>query len=228
VSYPSQPSSRQSLGRHAAIEQDDEQQVIEDAEAQLQLAQEQPEVPQPYLELQTAPRPYLELQEQQEPQPYFGQPDLGNAVTQPIPTGVVATPPANLTTLWVVFGSAVAAFIASFMPWVKFTFLGLSIAGVDRGDGWFSVALSAAVASYAYWRIRRPGFQLAWAVLALAGTVGLTALAIVEVIFALGNAAESEFTGMGSPGVGLWLLLAAGLTGSISLVRASFGDRSKS
>lgn len=228
MSYPSQPSSRQS-GRHAAIEPVDEQLVIEDAEAQLQLGvapeplQEQDSGPQPYLEVGNVPQPYLEVQEHHEPQPYAGQPDIGNAVTQPIPTGVAVVAAVDPTTLWVVFGSGIAAFVASFMPWVKFSFLELSIAGVDRGYGWFSVVIGAAVAAYAFWHIRRPGRRLALTVLALVGTVGLIGLGIFEVIRALGNTADSEFTGMGSPGVGLWLLLAAGLTGTISLARASFG-----
>jgi hypothetical protein len=213
------------VGRHAALEPDDEQLVIEDAEAQLQLVEEAQ--PQPYFEVGTVPQPYLEIQEQHETQPYDGQSDLGNAVTQPIPTGVAAVPAANLTTLWVVFGSGIAAVVGSFMPWQKFSFLGLSITGVDGGHGWFGIALGAGVAGYAFWRIRRTGRQLVWETLALVGAVGLVGLGIFEIIRAFGKGPDSEFIGLGSPGVGLWLVLTAGLTGTISLARAWFGgDRS--
>ncbi|NMO54657.1 hypothetical protein HH310_26160 [Actinoplanes sp. TBRC 11911] len=153
-------------------------------------------------------------------EPYFDF-ELGQATTQPIPHMAA---PASPTALWFAFGAGIAGLMGSFMPWVKINFFGgMSSSGVDGTDGWYSVLLGAAIAALAIWLVRNPGRHLALSLLAMLCTIGLTGLGVYEVIHLSGDIPESEFAGTVSVGIGLWLIIAAGVVGTGAMVRVLRG-----
>lgn len=153
-------------------------------------------------------------------EPYFDF-ELGQATTQPIPR---MPAPVSPTALWVAFGAGIAGFVGSFMPWVKINFFGgMSSSGVDGTDGWYSVLLGAAIAAVAIWLVRRPGRHLALSLVALLCTIGLAGLGVYEVIHLSADIPESEFAGTVSVGIGLWLIIVAGVVGAGAMVRALRG-----
>jgi hypothetical protein len=152
--------------------------------------------------------------------PYFDF-ELGQATTQPIPH---VPAPLSPTALWVAFGAGIAGFVGSFMPWVKINFFGgMSSSGVDGSDGWYSVILGAAIAAIAIWHVRNPGRHRALSLLALLCTIGLAGLGIYEVVHLAGDIPNGEFAGTVSVGIGLWLIIAAGVVGAVAMVRVLRG-----
>jgi len=131
--------------------------------------------------------------------------------TQPIKAG------------WVIIGAGIAAVVGSFLPWATVTaaFVGtISVTGTDQrgGDGWLVVALGLAAVAVGIFLVR--GRRLAKTTSAV--TVALFGLASFEILYIatkLGDSSfDSAFIANASIGIGLWLVLAAGIAAAVGMV----------
>lgn len=149
---------------------------------------------------------------------------LANLMPSPTPP---AQPP-NKAIAWTVMGAGVAIVLGSFLPWASVTvpIAGtVTKAGTDGTDGWFTAAAGALIALYAFTTTRRrlPNWVSGLAVLAGFGVTGLAVWTIVDLrsrvaearagMLAEDNVFTSALAGavQARVGVGLWLLIAAGL-----------------
>jgi membrane-associated protease RseP (regulator of RpoE activity) len=149
----------------------------------------------------------------------------------PGPTPPAASPPAQRTGAWTTVGAGVAVIVGSFLPWASITvpIVGtVTASGADGTDGWVTAAIGALLALHgaATLRKRLPITVDTLAVLAGLSVAGIAVWKIVDLrssvedmrrqmsanrdefgfADALANAVHARV------GVGLWLLIAAGLT----------------
>ncbi|GGN85480.1 hypothetical protein GCM10010112_65940 [Actinoplanes lobatus] len=166
-------------------------------------------------------------------------PQCGNPVAGVAGPGAAERPVA----MWAVLAAGILAILGSFLPWavISAPIIGtISKSGVDGSDGWVSIVLGALLAAYA--AVRLSPRHLPGTVTALAGLVAalLIGLAIVEFVDLRSKADDMRSTmadhddplGIGAaisnavqvkPGLGLWLVAAAGLVGAIALLIAVTG-----
>ena len=156
----------------------------------------------------------------------------GNPPTYP-PTAL----PVNRTPAWIVLAAGAVAILASFLPWASITapFVGTVTTYGTDGDGWITIAAAAVVVGFGIAALREDGRLVAFGIfaeLASLVTIGVAVWAMVEVwrraaaLHAELTAGEDKF-GIGATmadatrvrvGVGLWLLLIAGLVGAVAIV----------
>ncbi|WP_204301112.1 zinc-ribbon domain-containing protein [Actinoplanes campanulatus] len=174
-------------------------------------------------------------------------PQCGNPVAAvPGTTATMARPTVERpVAIWVVLAAGVVAILGSFLPWVVLSapFIGtISKSGVDGSDGWVSVVLGALITGYAAVRLRP--MHLPGAVTVVAGLVAalLFVFGIIKFIDLRLKADEAKSMmrgrddpfGIGAalsdrvqitPGVGLWLVTAAGLVGATAALLSAIGGR---
>ncbi|GLW30751.1 hypothetical protein Areg01_36910 [Actinoplanes regularis] len=179
--------------------------------------------------------PQASMAEQVPGQSHFQQPVAqGSFIT------LSTSASSRLNPMWLAFGAGAAGVLGSFLPWAKVNapFLGtMTVSGVDGSDGWVTAALGAVIAGCAVVRLRsaRLSSQLSL-LLSLLAVAGATALAGIGAwkIFDLevrkaelsasladhndpfGLSAALSSAVQASVGVGLWLILVAGVVAAVA------------
>lgn len=106
-------------------------------------------------------------------------------------------------------GGALLA-IGSFLAWA--TVLGIDVTGMDGGDGWFTLisGLALAVLGYFTYAGRKYPFWLAWVALAVGAAVAIINYFDIQSVL--------DDAGVGSMGMGMYLMLAGVVVGIVGLV----------
>lgn len=172
-----------------------------------------------------------------EPAPEPGRPyTLGELMPDPAPAPAPPGRPVDRTAALMILGAGLGIVLASFLPWATITapIVGsMSVSGTDGGDGWITAAVGAAVAGYGAMILRRrlPAV-LGW--FAALGGLGVAGLAVWDIIDLRSRVADlkAEMVADGDEfgfaermaeavhaqiGVGLWLLIGAGLTAVVAI-----------
>ncbi len=157
-------------------------------------------------------------------QPYT----LGNLM--PAPAAPPSPPPADRTGAWVALAAGIAIVLGSFLPWASITapLVGTyTVSGTDGTDGWLTAAVGVLLALYGGAALRRPLPTVLGVLAALAG-VSVAGVALWKILDLQARVnemretmtAEGDELGIAARmadavqvriGVGLWLLIAAGL-----------------
>jgi len=114
----------------------------------------------------------------------------------------------NQSALMITGGGAALA-IGSFLAWG--TVLGISISGIDGGDGWMTLAGGAVVAVYGFLAYQGKSILPKW--LAWAGIVVGLGVALI-------NFSDIQGTDGVSVGIGMWIMLVGGIVALVGLIRA--------
>ncbi|WP_116068367.1 hypothetical protein [Asanoa ferruginea] len=137
-------------------------------------------------------------------------------------------------------GAGAAATIGSFLPWASVTapLIGtVSASGVDGTDGWVTAALGLALVAFGTLTLRRHRMPSAVPVLALLAALALLALGVWKIADLssaeedmrqqMATPSEDDVFGIGASmsqavqmkvGIGLWLIMLAGLAGSVATI----------
>lgn len=115
----------------------------------------------------------------------------------------------NQSALMMTVGGAALA-VGSFLAWG--TVLGISVSGMDGGDGWMTLIGGAVVAVYGFMAYQGNSSLPKW--LPWAGIVVGLGVAIINFFDILGTDGVSI-------GIGMWLMLAGGVVAIVGLVRPS-------
>jgi hypothetical protein len=114
----------------------------------------------------------------------------------------------NQSALMVGIGGAALA-LGSFLAWG--TVLGISVSGMDGGDGWMTLIGGAVVAAYGFMLMQGKSMFPVW-------------VAWVGLVLGLGVALINFFDIMGTDGVsigiGMWLMLVGGVVALVGLLQS--------
>jgi hypothetical protein len=159
------------------------------------------------------------------------------AASTPAPTA--RSMPAAQVAAWITLGAGVAIVLASFMPWGSITapIVGTrTVSGTEGSDGWITAGVGVFIAVFAGLRLRRQLSGTAGAAvgaLAALGGLGVAGVAVWKIVDLQSKIAElkaemtreSDEFGIAAamadavqaqPGVGLYLLIAAGVVTAVT------------
>jgi len=108
-----------------------------------------------------------------------------------------------------IMGGGAALAIGSFLAWA--TVIGISVSGMDGGDGWMTLIGGAVVAAFGFMSYQGKSVLPQW--LAWAGIIVGFGVAIINLFDIL------DTDGL-SVGIGMWLMLAGGVVAIVGLLQS--------